>query len=158
MRKASIKIAMVVFPFLFLHSIGFAQNGCIFFYEPSTESYETNFYKKPQSKFDYKTQYNNIKTANVKNELNNAINHHDYRFIAISGNSILYPGLESASTSLSRKFERYIKLYKVKVIEGTNDVIYLNLPPLQKVAYQYAQEYNKRLLIKIATLENKKRR
>jgi hypothetical protein len=149
MRKTLIIITVVAFQFLFFHGIGMAQNGCIFFYKPYTDSYETNFYKKSQSKFDYKTQYNNIKSANIKNELKNAISHHDYRFIAISGESYLYSGLEGASTLLSTKYERYIKKYKFKVIEGTSDAIKSNLPPLQSIAYHYAQEYNKMLLTKI---------
>jgi hypothetical protein len=149
MRKTLIIITVVTVQFLFFHGIGMAQKGCIFFYKPYTDSYETNFYKKAQSKFDYKTQYNNIKSANIKSELKNAISHQDHRFIAISGESYLYPGLEGASTLLSRKYERYIKKYKFKVIECTSDAIKSNLPPLQNMAYHYAQEYNKMLLTKI---------
>jgi hypothetical protein len=159
MRKASITITVIVFQFLFIHGIVLAQKGCIFFYKPYTDSHETNLYQKIQSKFDYKTQYNNIKAANIKSELKNAINHHDYRFIAISGNSYVYPGLEGGYiknkngeeefVGLTKKNEKYIKKYKFKVIEGTSDAIKSNLPPLQSAAYHYAQEYNKMLIIKI---------
>jgi hypothetical protein len=156
MKKASIIINLIVFQFLFISCNAPTQRDCIFFSKPYTDSYETNLYQKTPLKFDFKTQYNNIKRADVKSEVINANNHHDYRFVAIAGNSYLYPGLEETTTLLSAKYQKYISKYKFKVIAGTSDAINPNLPPLQNVAYHYAQAYNKMLLIKIEELENKK--
>jgi hypothetical protein len=168
MNKTSITISIIVFQFLFFRGIVVAQKGCIFFYKPYTNKYETNLYKKTQLKFDYKTQYNNLKRADVNYEIKNAIKHNDYRFIAISGVSYLYPGLEGGYEQnkkgekefifLAKKYEPYITRYKVKVIEGTSDAINKNLLPLQSLAYDYAQAYNKLLLLKNAELGKKTER
>jgi hypothetical protein len=156
MKKTLMTISLLIFQLFFFSSILLAQKKCIFFYKPYTDSIETNLYEKPSVKFDYKTQYNNIKSADVKTEISNAIKHNDYRFIAISGNSYLYPGLESGS-GIASQYRKYVKKYKIKVIEGTGDSINASLPPLQSVAYDYAHEYNKSLLIKIEALEKKKK-
>ena len=132
---------------------------CIFYYKPNTDSSETNLYKDTVVKFDYKTQYNNIREADIEKEVENALIHSDFRFISISGNSYLYPGFEGgyekykngtkAFIGLSPKFEQYIKKYGFKVVEGTSDAINVNDPPLQGVAYDFAKKYNLKLLEKI---------
>jgi hypothetical protein len=165
MKRASIIINMIIFQLLF-HTITLAKKGYIFFYKPYTDSSETNLYQKTQLKFDFKTQYNNIKNANIKNDVNNAILHKDYRFVSISGVGYLYPGLEGGYVKdkkggkqfvfLAHKNEKYVKKYKTKVIEGTSDAISMSLPPLQNIAYDYAYAYNKILLLKIAELKKGK--
>ena len=132
---------------------------CIFYYKPYTDSSETNLYKDTIIKFDYKIQYDNITKADIDREVDNAIAHSDFRFISISGNSYLYPGLEGgykkledgkkAFIGLSYKYEKYIMKYGFKVIEGTSDVINPADPPLQGVAYDFAKKYNQKLLKKI---------
>jgi len=167
MKKAQLIISML-FLLSFFSCREPAPKNYIFFYKPYTGEDETNLYQKTQLKFDYKTQYNNLKRADVNSEINNAINHHDYRFISISGNSYLYPGLEGGYAKnkkgekefifLAKKYEPYITRYKTKVIEGTSDAANANLPPLQSLAYDYAQAYNKLLLLKIAELGTKTER
>lgn len=140
---------------------GFGQSNikCIFYYKPYTDSSETNLYKDTVIKFDYKTQYDNITKSNIDREVDNAIAHSDFRFISISGNSYLYPGLEGGYKKLkngtkvfiglSEKYEQYIRKYGFKVVKGTSDSINADDPPLQGVAYDFAKKYNQKLLKKI---------
>ncbi len=131
----------------------------IFFYKPYTDSSETNLYRDTILAFDYNIQYENIKNANIENDVNSALSQKDFRIIAISGNSYLYPGLEGGYTKykngtkafigLADRYERHIKKFGFKVIEGTSDAIGLNKPPLQGAAYDYAKKYNLTLLEKI---------
>ena len=133
----------------------------IFFYKPYTDSSETNLYRDTLVKFDFKTQYENIKNANIEKEVEIALVHNDYRIIGISGNSYLYPGLEGGYKTnkdgtktfigIDPKYESYIKKYGFKVINGTSDSINSDNPPLQGVAYEYAKKYNQLLLEKMKT-------
>ena len=133
----------------------------VFFYKPYTDSSETNLYRDTLVKFDFKTQYENIKNADIEKEVEIALLHNDYRIVGISGNSYLYPGLEGgyetnkdgtkAFIGLDPKYESYIKKHGFKVIEGTSDSINPNDPPLQSVAYEYAKKYNLMLLEKMRT-------
>lgn len=126
----------------------------IVFYKPYTAERETNVYTTGPIKFDYNTQYTNVKKANISEDLGLAIKHNDYRFIGISGNSYLLPGLEGYIKNEKgvkgwghlKKYEKYINKYKFKIIEGTSDAINSNAPPLQSAAYDYAIQYNKLLL------------
>ena len=141
------------------HCFGQTNPKYIFFYKPYTDSSETNLYKDTTIKFDYNIQYGNIKNANVKNDVKNAIAHSDFRIVSISGYSYLFPGLEGgyrknkdgtkAFISLASKYELYIKKYSFKVIKGTSDAINLNNQFLQSVAYDYAKKYNLILLKKM---------
>jgi hypothetical protein len=163
MKKATQILNLTVLQ-LFLCATGAtAQKTYIFFYKPYSDSSETNLYQKTLPRFDFKTQYVNIKNADVKSDFNNATSHKDYRFISISGVGYLCPGLEGGYIKYKvgervfvvseRKYEKYLKKFKSKVIEGTSDAINVDLPPLQSVAYDYAKAYNMFLLIKIAELE-----
>lgn len=132
---------------------------CILYYKSFTDSSETNLYLDTVIKFDYKTQYNHITKANINKEVENAILHSDFRFIAISGYSYLYPGLEGGYKELknetkgfiglSPKYEQYIRKYGFKIVEGTSDAINVDDPPLQRVAYDFAKKYNQKLLRKL---------
>ncbi|MFI5158968.1 MAG: hypothetical protein ACHQF4_08880 [Sphingobacteriales bacterium] len=151
---------------LFLISfIGHAQKetSAIFYYRPYTAISETNLYSKPTKKFNYNIQYLNIKKANVDEELKRALNYHDYRFIAISGNSYIYPGLEEymiikgqKAYGILKNNEPYINKYKFKVVQGTSDAIDADSPPLQSIAEHFAESYNKLLLQKLEYIERKK--
>ncbi len=132
----------------------------IFFYKPYTDSSETNLYRDTIVKFDFKIQYENIKAADMEKDVEMAISNMDYRIVAISGNSYLYPGLEGgyktnkdgtkAFIGLAPKYEDYIKKYGFKVIEGTSDSINPDEPPLQQLAYEYAKKYNLKILEKMS--------
>jgi len=133
----------------------------IFFYKPFTNNIETNLYKDTIVKFDYMTQYENIKTADIEKDVHTAIVNKDYRIIGISGYSYLYPGLEGgyktnkdgtkSFISLDPKYENLLKKNGFKVIQGTSDSMNPNEPPLQTVAYEYAKKYNLLILEKIMT-------
>jgi hypothetical protein len=122
----------------------------IVFEKPYTDSLETNLYKAGPIKFDFKTQYYNVKKANITEDLNRAISHNDFRFISISGVGYLFPGLEN------KKYNKYLKKYKFKVVLGTSDAHNMSEPPLQGVAYDYGEKYNKLLLTRIYGLEHKR--
>ncbi|MBK7855755.1 MAG: hypothetical protein IPJ79_13455 [Bacteroidetes bacterium] len=142
-------------------ALGQASPKLIFFYKPYTDSSETNLYRDTLVKFDFKTQYENIKNADIEKEIEIALVHNDYRIVGISGNSYLYPGLEGcyqtnkdgtkAFIGLDPKHESYIKKYGFKVIKGTSDSINSDNPPLQGEAYEYAKKYNLLLLKKMNT-------
>ena len=142
-------------------ALGQTNSKVIFFYKPYTDSSETNLYRDTLVKFDFKTQYENIKNADIEKEVEIAIGHNDYRIVGISGNSYLYPGLEGgyktkkdgtkAFIGLDPKYESYIKKYGFKVIKGTSDSSNPDNPPLQGVAYEYAKKYNLLLLEKMNT-------
>jgi len=136
----------------------------IFFYKPYTDSVENNLYVKTIVKFNYKTQYNNVKSADINSNLKRAIQHNDYRFIALSGNSYVLPGLEgyaidkngNKSFGYLKKYEKYINKYRFKTICGTSDAMDSSMPDLQSVAADYAKKYNKALLVRVKELENKR--
>ena len=131
----------------------------IFFYKPYTDSSETNLFRDTSIKFDFNKQYESIKNADIEKEVEIAILNKDFRVIAISGNSYLYPGLEGgyqinedgtkAFIGLDSSYEYHIKNYGFKVIQGTSDSINPNNPPLQSLAYEYAKKYNLLLLEKM---------
>lgn len=142
-------------------ALGQTSPKVIFFYTSYTDSSETNLYRDPLVKFDIKTQYENIKNADIEKEVETAIGHNDYRIVGISGNSYLYPGLEGGYKTnrdgtklfkgLDPKYESYIKKYGLKVVEGTSDSINPDNPPLQGVAYEFAKKYNLLLIEKMNT-------
>jgi hypothetical protein len=152
MKLEIVKISLIIY-FVLLSTIGAAQTNYIFFYRPYTDKSETNLYRDTNLKFDYRTQYNNIKRAIVATDVENAISHNDYRFVSISGNSYLFPGLEH---DYLKKYKKYIDEYKHKVIEGTSDMIGPDLPFLQPVAYDYAKQYNFLLFLEIKKRERNK--
>jgi hypothetical protein len=131
-----------------------SKTGYIVFYKPYTSQIETNLYTSGPIKFDYNTQFKNVKNANITKDLDLAIKHKDYRFIGFSGNSYVLPGLQGYLKDKNgvlgfgylKKYEKYIDKYKFKAIMGTSDVINSNSPDLQGVASDYAKEYNKLLL------------
>ena len=131
-----------------------SKTGYIVFYKPYTDQMETNVYTSGPIKFDYNTQIKNVKNANITEDLDLAIKHKDYRFIGISGNTYVLPGLEGYTKDKNgvlgfgylKKYEKYIDKYKFKAIMGTSDVINSNGPDLQSVAADYAEKYNKLLL------------
>ncbi len=132
------------------YCFGQSKSNYIFFYKPYTDSLETNLYKDTILEFDYNIQYENIKNANVENDVKTALSKKDFRIIAISGNSYLYPGLED-------RYGMLIKKFGFKVIQGTSDAIGLNDAPLQGVAYDYAKKYNLTLLERIQTRTKKRK-
>lgn len=112
----------------------------IVFFKPYTTERETNLYTSGPIKFDFNTQYTNIKDTNLNADFDRAVRHKDYRAIAISGVEYLLPGITGANR------DKYFKKEYFKVIEGTSDAINSSAPPLQSVAYDYAIHYNKLLL------------
>jgi len=162
----TINKTLLVIQCIFLTHCSFAQSvpNYIIFHKPFTDSSETNLYNDTVIKFNYNVQYTNIKSADIKKDVENAIRHNDLRIVAISGNSYLYPGLEGgyeklkdgrkAFIGLSKKYEDHLTKYSFKVIEGTSDAINEGDPPLQSVAYDYAKKYNMLLFKRIAKKEN----
>jgi hypothetical protein len=122
----------------------------IVFEKPYTGSLETNLYKAGPIKFDFRTQYNNLKKSDINEDLNRAIKNRDFRFIAISGFSYLLPGFKG------KQHDKALKSHNFKVIMGTSDAIDTSEPPLQSVAHDYAENYNKLLLSKIHELKYRK--
>ena|ERR1700742_3755461 len=114
----------------------------IFFYDPVTSMTENDQYEKTKDFFDLNKQYNNIKNANVDNEVNTAISHKDFKLIAVNEKVFAYPGVE-------KKDEAYLKQYKFKVVQGTGFAVKGNTL-LQKAATDFAKKYNKKLLGKIS--------
>lgn len=147
--------------FLSWSSLGFGQSSIkpIFFTKPYTDSTETNLYINTIIKFDYKTQYQNVKSADINKEVENEIRNKDYRVIALSGYSYIFPGLEGrdkinpdgskASIGLRPLFEPHINKFGFKVITGTSDTLYPGELQLQNVAYDFGKEYNRLLFVKI---------
>ena len=131
----------------------------IFYYKPYTDSIETNIPIDSTTLFNYNIQYQNLKNANVENEVTNAVRLKDLRFISISGVGYLYPGLEGGYDikadgskvfiALSSKYKSYLKNNKFKVVKGTSDAMNLDAPPLQFVAYEFAKKYNLLLIEKL---------
>ena len=119
----------------------------IVFYKSYTNEEETNLYTTGPIKFDYNVQYNNLKKANVRADVIRAIKNKDYYIIALTGNTVVFPGIKE------KDWIKYTKNKNFKVIAGTSDVIDLNKPPLQGAAGDYATLYNKLLL---AYLKNHK--
>ena len=160
------KFINITIIFLTWTSLSFGQNPIkiIFYYKPYTDSLETNLYKDTIVKFDYKTQYYNLESANLNNEVENAIVQRDYRIIALSGNCYVFPGLDGGYETksdgskvfigLSRKYEPHFKKYGFKVIKGTSDVINGDDLPLQSVASDFARKYNALLF---EMIENKEK-
>ena len=142
---------------------GQTSHKVIFFYKPYTDSIETNLFLDTLFKFDYKTQYENIKNADVVKDVETAIRNNDFRFIGISGNSYLYPGLEGGYETnrdgtktfigLDQKYKSNIKKYSFKVIKETGDSINSDNPPLQGIAYEYARKYNLLILEKMEQIK-----
>jgi len=167
MKKTLVVGYLILFGLVHFSFSSMAQEHYIFFYPPYTDKSETNLYRDTNIKFDYLTQYTNIKSSIVANDVKNAIAHNDYRFIGISGNSYLYPGLEggyekekngeTTFVSLARKYEKYLNRYHFKVIKGTSDALRSDLPPLQSIAYDYAKRYNAILFLKIKEMEKNSR-
>ncbi|OYU94429.1 MAG: hypothetical protein CFE21_15580 [Bacteroidetes bacterium B1(2017)] len=158
----SIKLTCIVFLILSTgQAFGQANSKVIFFYIPYMDSTETNLYRDTLVKFDFKTQYVNIKNADIEKEVEKALLHNDYRIVGISGVSYLYPGLEGGYKTnkdgtkvlirLDPKYESYMKKYGFKVVKGTSDSINSDNPPLQSVAYEFAKKYNLQLVEKIKT-------
>ena len=58
----------------FLLVFGQLKSGFIFFYKPYTHSFEPNLYKNTIVKFDYKVQYENLKNANINDDVDRAKN------------------------------------------------------------------------------------
>lgn len=164
MKKRKNLILLFTLHLTIISNIAFAQEAShiIFFYRPYTDSSETNLYEKITSKFDYNTQYYNIKGSNIINDLDIALKHNDYRFISIQGFTYVFPGLMgyikdkkgNETFGYLKNNAKYLKKYKFKVIQGTSDAIDSSKPPLQNVAGDYAEKYNKALLVKIKELEN----
>jgi hypothetical protein len=140
-------------------SFGQTNSKVIFFHIPNTNDNETNLYRDTLVKFDFKTQYENIKAADIEKEVQIALSHNDFRIVGISGYSYLYPGLEGGYETnkdgtkvfirLDPKYKNYIKKYGFKVIVGTSNSINLDEPPLQEIAYEFAKKYNLILLEKM---------
>ena len=97
-------------------------------------------------KFDFETQYRNLKNALVNVDLAKAIDNNDLRIVAISGVGVLFPGLETQNKALIQKYDEYKLKYGFKVIRGTSDVVMPYKSPLQVAAYEYAKKYNTLLL------------
>lgn len=141
------------------YCFGQYSKNVIIFYDPQTNRSETNLYKDTIISFDFNTQYNHLKEANIKADIEKAVLHHDFRIIAISGVSYLYPGLEGGYKTnkngkktfiaLSPSYDLHLKKFGFKVIKGTSDAINLNEVPLQSVAYDYAKGYNTLLFIEM---------
>ena len=142
-----------------IHGISQSKLNYIFFYKAHSDTIETNLYKDTILKFDMKIQYDNLKAANINEEVEKAIKNGDFRIVSISGYSVLYPGLEGgyqknrdgtkSFIALNPKYEKYLNKYSYKIIKGTSDNINLNDPPIQSVAYDYAKKYNTQLLSKM---------
>ena len=155
---------MLTLLFVLFAFLGFTQTSprYIVFYKPYTDSEETNLYKDTLVKFDYNTQYKNVKNANVNADVENAMEHNDLRIVSISGYTYLYPGLEGGYRRnkdgsktfifLSDKYSEYLATHSFKVIMGTSDAMMEGNPPLQSVAYDYAKKYNTLLLLKMKRL------
>jgi hypothetical protein len=144
-KRTAMKIHIIVLLILITgQTFGQTSLKVIFFYKPYTDSSETNLYRDTLVKFDFKTQYENIKNADIKKEVEIALLHNDFRIVGISGVSYLFPGRDS-------RYESYIKKHSFKVIKGTSDSINEDEPPLQNVAYEYAKKYNLLLLEKMRT-------
>ena len=153
----NMRVLLILLFVIVIHS-GYSQTqpNYLVFYRPYTSTSEDNTYSKMSYKFDFRTQYKNLKAADIHKDVVNAVAHNDFRFISISGYSYLYPGLEGGYRKLpdgtkefiylDEKYEAYIKKHGFKVIAGTSDVISSNEPPLQDVAYDYAKYYNELLL------------
>ncbi|HVV55737.1 MAG TPA: hypothetical protein VHC47_10450 [Mucilaginibacter sp.] len=133
---------LFVLPLLFLSIVCYAQkkSDYIIFYKPYTAQQETNLYITGPFKFDFNAQYRSLKKANVQEDVNRAVKRKDYRIIALSGNSYVFPGIKE------KNWIRYIKKRNFKIIDGTSDAIDLSKPPLQNAAHDYAAKYNKLLL------------
>ena len=152
-------ITIILLTIVYGQTFGQTNPKYIIFYKPYTDSTETNLYRDTIVKFDFRTQYENIKNAEIKKDVEVALFNKDYRIVAISGNSYLYPGLEGgyetkkdgtkAFIGLDPKFENYIKEFGFKIIAGTSDSINPDNPPLQSLAYEYAKKYNFLLLEKM---------
>ena len=152
-------IVIILLIIVYGQTFGQTNPKYIFFYKPYTDSTETNLYRDTIVKFDFRTQYENIKNAEIEKDVEFAILNKDYRIVGISGNSYLYPGLEGGYKTnndgtktfigLDPKYENYVKKYGFKVISGTSDSINPNDPPLQSLAYEYAKKYNLLLLEKM---------
>lgn len=151
------KIFLIFFCLVFTNIIyGQTNKKYIFFSKPYTDSFETTLYKYPLPIFDIEHQYQSIKTADISNDVKNAIIHKDYRIISVSGNSYLFPGIEGGYEvlkngtktfiPLAKKYKIFVKKYGFKVLKGTSDFINENEIPLQHVASDYAKKYNKLLI------------
>ena len=84
-----------------------------------------------------------MENANAENDFREAITNHDLRFVGMMGYSLIIPGVEDLE-----KYRLYRKHFGVRVIEGTSDVIISEEHRhLQGLAYNYALQYNKLLII-----------
>ena len=145
--------------------VGQHQSKIIFYYKPYTDISETNLYSDAKIEFDFEKQYENIKSANIGFEVENAIRNNDFRIIALSGNSYVYPGLNGgyeinadgteAYIGISPIYEPHIKKFGFKVIQGTSDSINPFDLPLQNISYDFAKEYNMLLFKKVAEINEK---
>jgi hypothetical protein len=157
------KIITIVFLSWLSSCIGQNQSKTIFFFKPYTDISETNRYSDLEIEFNYKIQYENIKSANIEFEVENAIRNKDFRIIALSGNSYVFPGLDGgyeinadgskAFIGISPLYEPYIERNGFKVIQGTSDNINPNDLPLQSISYNFAKKYNMLLIKKVEKLK-----
>lgn len=83
----------------------------------------------------------NIEFRDVISDLNESIKNNDFRFVGIYGYTIEIPSIDDG------KWEKELKKYGYKMIEGTSDVI--DDIRLYKIARKYAREYNQGLLEKV---------
>jgi len=155
MKKIAILVLYVFQTFIISNVNGQNRENYIVFHKPYKVNLETNHYTTDKIRFDYNTQYLNLKTANVENDLMIAMKHNDYRFIAISGNSYLWPGLMGyikyrggKAFGVLKQYEKYIAKDNYKVIMGTSDELDESQLDLQGEAFKYAEKYNKLLLEK----------
>jgi hypothetical protein len=124
--------------FLVNYCLGQSKSFEVAFYPSFCDSCKT---KIIDTNIDYNSQYFNLKHSIIEFALDKALMNNDKRIVAISGVSDLFPGLETKNSKLKAKYEKHLKMYGYKVIWGTSDVVYSNLP-IQNAAYEYALKYN----------------
>jgi hypothetical protein len=120
------------------------ENNIIFLIPYSSETINGKY---PKSKSAYEIQFNNVKNANPNSDFQKALQKNDYRFIGISGQGYLIPGIEEGTINI------LVKKHGFKIIAGTSDKINLGYPPLQSIAYNYAEKYNSDLLKYFSNIE-----
>ncbi len=133
------KLLTVLLVFIATWCSGQTKSFEIVFVPSKCDSCKTN---SIDTNFDYQAQYFNLKHSIIELALDNALKNNDKRVVAISGVSILFPGLETENAALKTRYSKYLSIYGYKVVWGTSDVVNLSVPGLQSAAYEFAKNYN----------------
>jgi hypothetical protein len=115
---------------------GFLQISC-------NQSNSTEKAKVSYPAEDFTQRINQLKSANVADDVNIAIQKGDLRFLVCVGFAGVVPGMPQWSEELYKK-------YGTRILDGTGDMIMSNeQKTFKELAASYAEAYNKLLWAKI---------